>query len=272
MSVQRLRSRDLLFPLLLCVSALALFASIAQAEDRPSRLGLSWGVERIHSEAREGDTVTLEGRVVSISRSRFFTLQDAAGDQIVTDIPNHLMRDTGKPKSGETIRVRGKYDHKTHLDVDKSKKADTRKNWGIRVSAIDRNVSTSGRNTGAPEHVAPSPSKDAEAAPAAPMGSAVTVGTPNTPAELKARLTTARKHVLATQKKLEDANADFARGEYRNVEGAERDALSASQKRSQQEYDEAVAVISPLVEEAREAGVDPKVLGLYEAGITKPKR
>jgi len=76
MSVQRLHSRDLLFPLLLCVSALALFASIAQAEDRPSRLGLSWGVQRIHSEAREGDTVTLEGRVVSISRSRFFTLQD----------------------------------------------------------------------------------------------------------------------------------------------------------------------------------------------------
>jgi len=69
MSVQRLHSRDLLFPLLLCVSALALFASIAQAEDRPSRLGLSWGVQRIHSEAREGDTVTLEGRVVSISRS-----------------------------------------------------------------------------------------------------------------------------------------------------------------------------------------------------------
>ena len=273
MSVQRLRSRDLLFPLLLCVSALALFASIAQAEDRPSRLGLSWGVERIHSEAREGDTVTLEGRVVSISRSRFFTLQDAAGDQIVTDIPNHLMRDTGKPKSGETIRVRGKYDHKTHLDVDKSKKADTRKNWGIRVSAIDRNVSTSGRNTGAPEHVTPSSTTGEKAAPAAPMGSALgTVGTPNTPAELKARLTAARKHVLATQKKLDDSKADFARGEYRKVEGAERDALSANQKRAQQEYDEAVAVISPLVEEAREAGVDPKVLELYEAGITKPQR
>jgi len=257
MSVQRLHSRDLLFPLLLCVSALALFASIAQAEDRPSRLGLSWGVQRIHSEAREGDTVTLEGRVVSISR----------------DIPNHLMRDTGKPKSGETIRVRGKYDHKTHLDVDKSKKADTRKNWGIRVSAIDRNVSTSGRNTGAPEHVTPSSTTGEKAAPAAPMGSTLgTVGTPNTPAELKARLTAARKHVLATQKKLDDSKADFARGEYRNVEGAERDALTANQKRAQQEYDEAVTVISPLVEEAREAGVDPKVLELYEAGITKPQR
>jgi len=105
------------------------------------------------------------------------------------------------------------------------------------------------------------------------MGSTLgTVGTPNTPAELKARLTAARKHVLATQKKLDDSKADFARGEYRNVEGAERDALTANQKRAQQEYDEAVTVISPLVEEAREAGVDPKVLELYEAGITKPQR
>jgi hypothetical protein len=186
-------------------------------------------------------------------------------------IPNHLMRETGKPEKGETIRVRGKYDHKTHLDVDKSKKSDRRKNWGIRVSAIDRNVTTSGRNLNPPDHSAPTSADPAtKATPAAPMNAA-TIGGPNATGELKARLTIARKTALAAQKKLENANAEFARGEYRKVEGAERDALSGNQKRAQQEYNEAIDAMLPLVEEAHESGVDPKVIKLYEAGLTKPQ-
>jgi uncharacterized protein YdeI (BOF family) len=269
MSVQRLLSRDLFFSTLIFASLLALVASVAQAGT--PRLGPSWGVDRIRSEAREGDIVTLEGRVVSVSRSRFFTLQDGSGDQIIVVIPDHLLREIGEPSQGEAIRVRGKYDHKTHLDVDKSKESDPGKNWGIRVSAVDRNLATSGRNPNPPEHRAPT-SSDAvtKAAPAAPM-SAVTVGGPNIEGELKARLATARKTALAAQKKLENANTEFARGEYRKVEGAEKDALFGSQKRAQQEYDEAIAAMLPLVEEAHESGVNPKAIELYEAGLTKPR-
>lgn len=270
MSLYRPRPHDLLFLVLLHVSALALFATSSQAD--PPRLGPPSSIERIRTNAIEGDFVTLQGRVVSIRQSRFYTLEDASGDRIITVIPNHLTRDTGEPKSGETIRVRGKYDHKTLLDVDKSKKADTRKNWGIRVSAIDRNVATSGRNPNAPKYPEPSADQGAKAAPAARMDTAVTVGTPNAPAELKSRLSVARKQALASRKRLENANADVARGVYRNVEGDERNALSAKQKHAQHEYDEALSVIPPLVEEAIEAGVDRKVLELFEAGLTKPAR
>ena len=268
MSVRRLHSHDLLFPVLLLASLLTLIASIAQAEAPSPRS--SWGVARIRSEAREGQVVTLQGRVVSVSRSRFFTLEDVSGKQMISVIPEHLLRETGKPKRGETIRVRGKYDHKTLLDVEKSKKSDSEGIWGIRVSSVDRNVPSSGRNPSPADPMASSAGSDTKAAPAAPM-SAVTIGTPNIREELKERLTVARKSALAAQKKLEDANAEWARGEYRKVEGAERETLSGSQKRAQQEHDEAIAAMLPLVEEAHEAGLDPKLIKLYEAGITKPQ-
>jgi uncharacterized protein YdeI (BOF family) len=269
MSVRHFLFRKPVFFALLSASLLTLLASTAQAG--APRLGPSWGVDRIRSEAREGDVVTLEGRVVSVSRSRFFTLQDVSGGKILVVIPNHLLREIGEPKKGEAIRVRGKYDHRTHMDVDKSKKADPGKHWGIRVSAVDRNVETSGRNPNPPENRVPTSADPVtKAAPAAPLNAA-TIGGANASGELKARLTAARKTALAAQKKLEDANAKFARGEYRKVEGAERDALSGSQKRAQQEYDEAIDAMLPLVEEAHESGVDPKVIKLYEAGLTKPQ-
>jgi len=225
----------------------------------------------IRSEAREGQVVTLQGRVVSVSRSRFFTLEDVSGKKMITLIPEHLQREIGKPKKGETIRVRGKYGHKTLLDVEKSMKTVSDNTWGIRVSSVDRNVPSNGRNPSPADPVAESAGPDTKAAPAAPL-SAVTIGTPNIREELKVRLTVARKGALAAQKKLEDANAEFARGEYRKVEGAEKEVLSGSQTRAQQEYDAAIAEMLPLVEEAHEAGLDPKLIELYEAGITKPQR
>jgi hypothetical protein len=227
-------------------------------------------VARIHSDAQEGQVVTLEGHVVSISRKRFFTLEDASGERIITVIPDHLQREIGNPAKGETIRVRGKYGHKTFLDVDKSKKSVPHKTWGIRVSAVDRNVSTSGRNL-TPDPAMLDERIEPKASPAAPL-SAVTIATPNTTAELKERLSAARKRALEAQKKLGNVKADVARGTYRNVEGAEKAALSASEEQAQHEYDEAAAAIEPLVKEARESGVDPKLLELYEAGITKPRR
>jgi hypothetical protein len=259
MSVRISFSRDLLMVVLLA-SLPTLFVSSAQAGD----------VSRIHADAKEGQAVTVVGHVVSISRNVRFTLEDASGDRILTVIPDHLQRTVGTPAKGETIRVQGKYDHKTFLDGDKSTKAAKDKNWGIRVSAVERNLSSSGRNPTpdpAMSHVRP----DSKASPAAPM-SAVTIATPNTTEDLKNRLSIARKRALGAQKVLGNVRAEVARGIHRNVEGAEKAALAAREERAQREYDAAIGAIAPLVEEARDSGLDPKLIELYEAGITQPAR
>jgi hypothetical protein len=259
MSVRISFSRDLLMVVLLA-SLPTLFVSSAQAGD----------VSRIHADAREGQAVTVVGHVVSISRNVRFTLEDASGDRILTVIPDHLQRTVGTPAKGETIRVQGKYDHKTFLDGDKSTKAAKDKNWGIRVSAVERNLSSSGRNPTpdpAMSHVRP----DSKASPAAPM-SAVTIATPNTTEDLKNRLSIARKRALGAQKVLGNVRAEVARGIHRNVEGAEKAALATREERAQREYDAAIGAIAPLVEEARDSGLDPKLIELYEAGITQPAR
>jgi hypothetical protein len=259
-------------PILVLFACLSLvLAFSAQAE--PSRLGSSWGVERIRAEAREGDVVSLEGRVVSVSRSRFFTLVDESGGRIVTVIPNHLQREIGAPKTGETIRVRGQYDHKTFLDYGKTSTSDPQKTWGIRVTAVDRNLTTSGRNPEPADRPMPgaTPAPAPSGTPAAPAD-VVMLGAPTVPMELKDRLSIARKRVLAAQENLDDANAAQARGAHQNLEGAEMDAISEHQRRALQEYADAVSEIPPLVDEARQAGLDPKLIELYEAGITKPSR
>jgi hypothetical protein len=250
-------SRGLLM-LVLLASLPTLFASSARAGD----------VSRIHADAKEGQVVTVLGHVVSISRKVVFTLEDESGDQILAVIPDHLQRTVGTPKKGETIRVQGKYDHKTLLDGDKSTKASKGKNWGIRVAAVERNLSSSGRNPTpdpAMSHVQP----EANAPPAAPL-SAVTIATPNTTKDLKNRLSIARKHALGAQKELGNARAEVARGIHRNVKGAEQAALAAREERAQRKYDGAINAIEPLVEEARDSGLDPKLIELYEAGITQP--
>ena len=261
MSVRISFSRDLLM-LVLLASIPTLFASSAQAGD----------VSRIHADAKEGQVVTVLGHVVSISRNVRFTLEDASGDRILTVIPDHLQRTVGTPAKGETIRVPGKYDHKTFLDGDKSTKAAKDKNWGIRVAAVERNISTSGRNpTADPATSHVQPEAQSQASPAAPL-SAVTIATPNTTEDLKNRLSIARKHALGAQKELGNAKAEVARGIHRNVEGAEKAALAAREERAQRGHDAAIDAIEPLVEEARDSGLDPNLIELYEAGITQPAR
>lgn len=227
-------------------------------------------VSRIHANAQEGQFVTLVGHVVSISRNVVFTLEDESGDQILTVIPDHLQREKGTPEQGETIRVQGKYDHKTLLDKDKSTDVDREANWGIRVSEVERNVSSSGRNP-TPDKADSQVRRDTAVSPAAPMG-AVTIATPKATEELKNRLTSARKRVLAAQKELANAKTGVARAIYRNVEGPEKAALTANEERAQREYDEAISAIEPLIEEAHDSGLDPKTIELYEAGITQPAR
>lgn len=261
MSVRISFSRDLLM-LVLLASIPTLFASSAQAGD----------MSRIHSDAKEGQVVTVMGHVVSISRNVVFTLEDESGDQILAVIPDHLQRTVGTPKKGETIRVRGKYDHKTLLDRNKSTNVAKDKNWGIRVAAVERNLSSSGRNpTADPALSHVQPEAESEASPAAPL-SAVTIATPNTTEDLKNRLSIARKHALGARKELGNAKAEVARGIHRNVEGAEQASLAAREQRAQQDYDEAIDVIEPLVEEARDSGLDPKLIELYEAGISQHPR
>ena len=48
--------------------------------------------------------------------------------------------------------------------------------------------------------------------------------------------------------------------------------FAASEKQAQQAYDDAIDAIEPLVEEARSSGLDPKLIELYEAGLTRPAR
>jgi hypothetical protein len=259
MSVRISFSRDLLM-LVLLASLPTLFAFSAQAGD----------VSRIHADAKEGQVVTVLGHVVSISRKVVFTLEDESGDQILAVIPDHLQRTVGTPKKGETIRVQGKYDHKTFLDGAKSTKASKDKNWGIRVAAVERNLSSSGRNpTPDPAMSHVQPEAESNASPAAPL-SAVTIATPNTTKDLKNRLSIARQHALGAQKELGNARAEVARGIHRNVKGAEQAAFAAREERAQRKYDGAINAIEPLVEEARDSGLDPKLIELYEAGITQP--
>jgi len=267
-------TRPSLFLILLGFTVLgaASVATTAAAEE-PWRLRPGRSVDQIRSEAREGESVTVEGRVVSISSSRLFTLEDDAGSQIVVVIPNHVQREQGTPESGEVIRVRGKYDHKTFVDTGSKDRGAVEKTWGVRVSEVVRNVETGGRNPHRPDSSAATPREkpSAKEAPAAPAG-LVTVGTPNTPRALKDQLGAARQRALKAQNDLESANVALNRAEADGIQAAERDALAESQTRAQQEYDDAIAAIGPLVEEAREAGVDPKVIELFEAGVTKAPR
>lgn len=262
----------LLLGLLFCFAVLG--SSIAAAApDEPWRLRSATSVDKIRAEARPGDSVTLQGRVVSIRNSRLFTLEDDAGSQIVVVIPNFVQREIGKPVRGEVIRVRGKYDHKTFVDTGHKDKGTAEKTWGIRVSELVRNVETSGRNPHRPDPSATTPHEhpSAKEAPAAPAG-LVTVGTPNTPKALKEQLGAARQRVLKARKNLESANFALIRAEAEDRSASERSVLSEGQAHAQQEYDDSIAAIPPLVEEARAAGVDPKVIELYEAGITKAPR
>lgn len=114
----------------------------------------------------------------------------------------------------------------------------------------------------------------APAAPAAPKTStgAITVVSPKTPEALKSQLVAARKQALAAREDLESASAAYARAQYEGLPAPKQSALSADQQRAQQAYEEALAEIGPLVEQAHRVGLDPKVIELYEAGLTKPEQ
>jgi hypothetical protein len=227
-------------------------------------------IEKVRSEAQKGDFVSVRGTVTRISSNRFFDLQDEFGAQMIVLISDHIQREAGTPRTGETIRVRGKYDHKTLLQPSKAERADPEKNWGIRVSNLERNLSVSGRNPHQapawdPEPLTTSPT------PAAPAGD-LRVASPRASSELKERMGKARQRVLSAQRVASEADAKLAQGQYRGVSGAELEELETEQEAAQLQIAEAKSAIAPLVDEARGEGVDETLLELYESGITRPKR
>jgi hypothetical protein len=262
--------------LTMLVSGASLLATLASAAPQGSwREGPIWTVERVRSEARAREIVAVQGRVVDIHESRLFTIEDERGDRIVVRIPDHVQRETGKPETGEAIRVRGMYDHKTFLDVERKEKGndEDEKTWGIRVSELARNVEMSGRNLrpdpstkGLPTAVGPEPS-----APAAPEG-LKTVGTPNAPKALKLRMAEARQRALKSREALENANAAVARATGQRVTDTTGTSLATRRDQAQQEHQAALEAMRALAEEARASGLDARVIDLYEAGITKPSR
>jgi len=249
--------------------AIAAVAVVGSASAEPSAESISM----IREWAKAGDWVSARGRVVDVSESRFFTIEDEANDQIIVEIPDFLTRELGMPERGEKIRVQGKYDRRSLRYSDTATSAEPAEDWGIRAARLDRNLPSSGVNPDpdpAPRKAAEALRREAsDASPAAP-GGVMTVATPDTPAALKGRMMAARKRALAAKAQLESASAAYARAEYEQTPASQRSALSASQQTAQQAYDQALEEISALVEQARESGVDPEVLELYEAGLTKP--
>ena len=260
--------------LLMLVLGASLLATVAIAAPKGSwREGPIWTVERVRSQAREREIVAVQGRIVDIRESRLFTIEDERGDRIVVRIPDYVQRETGKPATGEAIRVRGMYDHKTFIDVEREEKGsdEDEKNWGIRVSELARNVEMSGRNPrpdpstkGLSTAVEPAPSS-----PAAPEG-LKTVGTPNAPKALKLRMGEARQRALKSREALEDANAAAVHAAGRGATDTTGTALATRRDQAQREYEAALEAMRALAEEARASGLDPRVVDLYEAGITKP--
>ena len=255
------------FALTVLFTASFAIAPVASAAEPSS----TSSVEQIRASASEGSRVSLQGHVVSSRNSRIFELEDDAGERILVVIPNYLQRELGTPGKGETIRVSGKYDHKTFLGQKQSSFSDPDKTWGIRAASLERNVWTDGRNPNPADaaHAQARPSRSS--APAAPSNLATLAG-PKASVELKERLSSARQRVLAARKASERADAAHAGALYREADSDEIESLLAAQQQAQAELDTAIAAVSPLVEEARAAGTDEAVIDMYEAGITKPKR
>jgi len=247
-------------------------AGAAAEDERPSRLGQPSSIESIRESSLAGDFVTVQGEILGSSSSRLYELEDDTGMVLVV-IPDHVQRDLGAPKKGETVRVFGRWDHDPFVMPERAEAlADGRKaesTWGIRVQKLERNLSASSRN---PIHSMkdeePVPTRTpVPSTPAAIEGSAQ-VHNPQVEAELKQRLAAAKDKVLATQKAYDDASTDYARALHQGVEGAELESIERRRANARSAYADAASAIPPLTHEAREAGIDEPLIRIYENGIT----
>lgn len=88
---------------------------------------------------------------------------------------------------------------------------------------------------------------------------------PSASKELEEQLTSARRNWLQKKSDLDDANGARARAEYQALQtGSPVDpAIIARQDKAKAEASAAHAALAPLVEQAREAGMSPELLDLY---------
>jgi hypothetical protein len=181
-------------------------------------------------------------------------------------IPEFLRREHGVPQRHERIRVAGRW---TNAYLEKDIK-------GMHVQELERIGRDTGRGAEASDETSAlersKPAKTAApvtdgAPPAAPD---LQVIAPRTPADWKERLGDARQRVLRAEKDAQEANAVFARAVHTG--GSEEAVDPAITTRRQQSNDELAAArreIPKLVEGARSAGVDPKILEIYESATIK---
>jgi uncharacterized protein YdeI (BOF family) len=261
----------MLAPLCALTTGLLAGTAAAQNEDYSTQI-LPQSIEQLRSVSREGDYVTVEGRVLRAKPAdNLYMIEDDTGT-IIVKIPNHIVRDTGKPARQETIRVSGVYGHKTFVDVRSIKPSSDGSEWGIRVRQLDRKLAGSGSNpnpdTAGDGDVSTSEARKAsrESAPAALDSN---VRSPKLKSEAKQRMADARKRVLELKRETAEAEAAYARGLHTQMGPDELAYLEAKLEASEQELAEARAAIGPLAEEARESGVDERTIRLYEAGISR---
>jgi uncharacterized protein YdeI (BOF family) len=252
----------------LIAAALLTTTTMALAQDRvDARTGSAMPIASVREVALEGDFVTIQGLVVRVrTQSNLFMIQDDTGEMLVR-IPNHLQREFGAPEEDERIRVTGKYGHKTFMDAEGAQQGPAdggERTWGVRVQRLARNLSGGFRNPSPADAAVPTPAPSTAGSPAAMEKRAYH---PKASEDLKTRMSTARQRVIASERVRKDARAEHARALREGLQGPELEGILARSAKSEQDFNEAFAEIPPLVEEAREAGLDDGVIRMYEAGM-----
>lgn len=240
--------------ILLWTLAVAALAALPAGAWKGELEGQPIPIARAYDHAESGDRFVIEGAVVDTRDDHIFLLRDDSGEMYVL-IPDSLQREHGVPGKHERIRVAGRYDRK-HLDQDVT---------GMRVQDMER-LGRPGAERGSvvtsEAEGAPTPTRAAPD-PAAPAPN-VTVHAPSTPEEWKERLGSARRELLAAQKELEHANAAYAR-EVREAQAPAdaNSAVASNLEQAEARLLRARQALSPMIEEARRAGVSPELLDLY---------
>jgi uncharacterized protein YdeI (BOF family) len=249
-------------PFLVAFALLALLATPAGA--KRSRLAhLVMPIADAWEYAEKGDRVVIEGVVVSSAGSRIFLIRDDSGEMHLR-IPESLRREHGVPQRHERIRVAGRF---TDSYLDEGKR-------GIHVQALERlgrdDAKSGGEGAAATPPARPRKAAAPAASDASPAAPAPRVISPRTPADWKERLGDARQRLLRAERASKQANTDFARAV---SAGGSEDAVDPAITRRREEADAELAAarqdIPKLVEGARSAGVDPKILDIYESWTVK---
>jgi uncharacterized protein YdeI (BOF family) len=216
-------------------------------------------IEKARKMAETGDYFAIEGVITKSLGGRIFVVSDDTGEMKVL-IPEYLTREKGEPAVSEKIRVSGKYDRKK---LDHSVQ-------GMRVSNLYRmGKVTGGRGEGAASSAATTPTR-LPTPPAAAMTEAGAPKTvvPNAPRELVDRIRAARVEYEAASKDVDDAAEVYARALYKARDGGQVDpAVVERLQKAEARMAEVAQIIPPLVEEAREAGVDDTLIQMYQQSL-----